>query len=350
MRKLLIVVMLAIMVLASPSAVKADDYITTAAEALQTSRVYIDPDSEYSSAESISRLEGVLYPDDRIVLVILPEDALVGTDMQSLVTTLSEKLGNDRIIGLAVGQELIGYAPMLDSGIAPDKMVRAANVTYDPVTGLIAFTQNMHSWMSNHPLPTATPIPTATPRPEDIARNKQNLRISLIVVICALLVGLAIVVATLRKNTVPIDSETKRYLDQSKEALSNVRTYIDNILTLATKDVRKILEEIYDIAKIEIVDEISEDPSRATAFTVQRFAMDITEFSEVLRFYSQILSKRLRLTSVDPDFQQNVEDIFFPKVKEAVQQIADELDKGDVQKLERLVRSLSNEFRTRGIK
>ncbi len=332
----------------------ADDYITNAANALQNSSVYIDPSSKYSDPEYLSKLKTALKPGDNIVLVMLPEEALSGTDLRTLAQTLSEKLGNQRIIGLAVGEELIGYAPMLDVSVASDQMKRAKNVSNDPVTALITYTQNIHYWVAIYPLPTATPQPTAIPKPKVVQQDGHNQvnRIILLLLIMAsgfIALGSLLLMNSNKKPVAKMSSEKRQYLNNAMDAVRSIEQY-NRVISEngATLTVQRILAEIYLTSMQEIIKEIEEEPSRATTLTVQRFSLDITEFAEVLRIYSQIMSKRVRQSAVSPGFKEHLESNFFPKVRYAIKQIADELDKGDVQKLEDLVRSLSNEFQSRG--
>src|SRR5258706_1517489 len=90
---------------------------------------------------------------------MLPANAEVKlgvADFSAVAARLSEKLGNKRIIGLAVGSDVAGYAPtsILPRGVAVDQMSRANNVSNDPTTALITFAENMHKWEAANPQPT----------------------------------------------------------------------------------------------------------------------------------------------------------------------------------------------------
>lgn len=149
------------------TAVHAGDYVSDAIEALKTSNVYVAPNTEGTDYNTASQLRMFLGASDNIVLVMLPIDALTGTDLYSLAQKISAGLDNQKTIGLAVGRQVIGYSVILPEGVASDKMSRASDVSNDPVTALITFTQNIHTWQANNPeyRPTPTPEPTATPRP-----------------------------------------------------------------------------------------------------------------------------------------------------------------------------------------
>jgi hypothetical protein len=145
--------------------VRAGDYVTDAIEALKTSNVYIAPGTENTDYNTVAKLQTHLREGDNIVLVMLPSEALAGTDMYSIAQKISAGLDNQKTVGLAVGREVIGYSTLLPEGVAFDKMSRADSVSNDPVTALITFTQNIHSWIKDNPLPTPTPVPTAIPTP-----------------------------------------------------------------------------------------------------------------------------------------------------------------------------------------
>jgi len=146
--------------------VYAEDYVSDAAKALQQTTVYVVPGTAGTDIDTASKLQGMLRSDDNIVLVMLPAEAETGTDIYSVVKSLSEKLGNQRTIGLAIGNDVIGYGPLLPSGVAADQMHRADSVSNDPVTALGTFARNMHTWLAAHPQPTPTPQPTPVPTPQ----------------------------------------------------------------------------------------------------------------------------------------------------------------------------------------
>lgn len=152
-----------------PAQVQAQemDYVANAVAALQTSNIYVAPGTSGTDYDTASKLKKLLTDSDRIVLVMLPADALTGSDMYSIAQKISAGLDNQKTIGLAVGDELIGYSPVLLEGVANDKMDRASTVASDPVTALTIFTQNIHTWQTYNPqaTPEPTPEPTPTPRP-----------------------------------------------------------------------------------------------------------------------------------------------------------------------------------------
>lgn len=140
----------------------AEDYISDTVQALQQAPVYVAPGTEDTDKDTAARLQARLSSGDTIVLVMLPASAEIslGEDISATAVRLSEALGNQRIIGLAVGKKAVGYAPTLPSGVAADLMRRANSVSNDPVTALNTFGQNVHRWQADNPQPKPPPPPT----------------------------------------------------------------------------------------------------------------------------------------------------------------------------------------------
>lgn len=161
MRRIAIVAIIATLACMAQSVVFAQDYITEAAQALQHASVYVAPDTEGTDKDTAGKLQARLSKDDNIVLVMLPASAAttLGADATTIAIRLSDELGNRRIIGLAVGNEVVGYAPYLPSGVAADQMRRAKSVSNDPVTALSTYAQNMHIWQAANPQPKPPPAP-----------------------------------------------------------------------------------------------------------------------------------------------------------------------------------------------
>ncbi|MBP7928036.1 hypothetical protein KAZ57_02725, partial [Patescibacteria group bacterium] len=106
----------------APKITHSQDYITDAVEALQTTRVYVAPGTDGTDAYTAGMLLDRLKSDDRLLLVMLPAEAGAETDIFTIASSLSEKLGDQHIIGLAVGREVIGYSKLMPVGAAADKM------------------------------------------------------------------------------------------------------------------------------------------------------------------------------------------------------------------------------------
>jgi len=148
-------VLAAILVLLAPSAALAADPISDAAAGLSHSSVYVAPGTEGTNADTAGLLAARLTANDGIVLVMLPAGATsaLGTDLSAIASALSEKLGGGKIIGLAVGNQVVGFAPSLPANVAADQMHRADSVSNDPITALGTFAQNIHIWQGENPTP-----------------------------------------------------------------------------------------------------------------------------------------------------------------------------------------------------
>ena len=151
-----VIVFFLILVLMAPVKSAFADYISDAVQALEEASVYVSPGTERTNQETASMLQSRLEKDDNIVLVMLPVSATaeLGADPYTIAIRLSEALGDQRIVGVAVGNDVVGYAPTLPEGVASDLMRRADSVSNDPVTALITFTQNVHRWQVENPPPT----------------------------------------------------------------------------------------------------------------------------------------------------------------------------------------------------
>ena len=149
----------ALAILVPCAALAATDYVSNAADGLAHSSVYVAPGTGGTNADTAGKLAARLTTSDNIVLVMLPASAEAdsGLDIATIASKLSDKLGNGKIIGIAVGNKVVGFAPSLPTGVAADQMQRASSVSNDPFTALGTFVQNIHSWQTAHPAPTPAP-------------------------------------------------------------------------------------------------------------------------------------------------------------------------------------------------
>lgn len=154
-----------------------DDYFADIASKLALSPVYVHPEANVP-ADTSGKLRSLLTKNDRISLALLPGEVVEYLAMSpyEIVSRLSEELNHDRILGLAVGTEVVGYARILPDGLADEQMARAAQISNrNPVNALTAYVNYIHKWVAEHnhvlvtptPEPTSTPIPTPTPQPKD---------------------------------------------------------------------------------------------------------------------------------------------------------------------------------------
>ncbi|KKU32581.1 hypothetical protein A3K29_05705 [Candidatus Collierbacteria bacterium RIFOXYB2_FULL_46_14] len=249
--KVLLLFAVALSFLVPRGNVSAGDYVSDAIEALKTSNVYVAPGATGTEYDTQSQLGKFLTPGDNIVLVMLPPEALAGTDLYTIARSISEGLGNQKTVGLAVGREVIGYSVLLPEGVAWDKMQRASSVSNDPVTALITFTQNVHSWLSENPLPTPTPVPTAVPTPRPPVELPKAEDISWPV----WLVMAVFVLGTVIWLSVYVKKNAKRVLRRQSFAplTSKIDVISEKIHDIADGKVRKELQRAIQLA-YELVD------------------------------------------------------------------------------------------------
>jgi len=186
-----------VLALLAQNAVFAGDYITNAVQALRHSPVYVDPNTEGTDGDTAGKLQTRLNSDDNIVLVMLPSTAEteLSADIHTIANRLSEQLGDQHIVGLAVGNKVVGYALSLPSGVAADQMRRAQSVSNDPITALGTFVQNIHLWQKEHPQPTPTPLP----QPLNSSETSLHIKIAA-VLLMIFMIGLALSVVSRRSR------------------------------------------------------------------------------------------------------------------------------------------------------
>ena len=240
-----------------PHGVHAEDYIADAVEALKTSTVYVAPGTAGTDYDTAAKLQSMLRSDDNIVLVMLPMEVGSGTDINTIVRTISDGLGNQRTIGLAVGRDVIGYGPLLPAGVAADQMQRADSVSNDPVTALITFSRNMHSWLDAHPQPkpTATPKPTPTPRPTMapiVLPKAKDVTWPVWAILFVILSGTAALIAIQAKKAAErnkILEAHRRRMDSFKPIQATLNEFQDKLFEVQDSRVRGELEKALLVAQ-----------------------------------------------------------------------------------------------------
>ncbi|MFZ2664557.1 MAG: hypothetical protein WAX66_04310 [Patescibacteria group bacterium] len=268
------IVLAVVLALLLPSVVFAGSYIADAVQALQNAPVYVAPGTEGTDNDTAGKLQMMLRSNDNIVLIMLPAEAEDGTDIYTIASSLSEELGNQYIIGLAVGREVIGYAPMLPSGVAADQMRRADSVSNDSVTALITFTQNIHIWQAENPRPTPTPLPQ---------QSQKASRSWLLWLLVPIVITITIVafVATHRtrdkENTERIHFKAPNQVKGLLALIAKERNQVND------QELKKILGQMcLDIEKY--FESESNDEKKDSLFFNQR----LTEVNEVLKKYIDI--------------------------------------------------------------
>ncbi len=307
-----------------PGLVRAQDYITDAANALTETAVYVAPGTENIDSSAALELKKILTTDDRIVLVILPAIAAEDLDLSPLeiATTLSELLGDQRIIGLAVGDITIGYAPYLPSNVAADMMQRAGEVSRNPVSTLVTFVNYMHGWLAQNPQPKQIPTPVPTPKPSTPSTSTDEggsawQIMAIIPTMSVVLVGGAIYFRRRQLHQVPLSVQDllnhialkreKIHSSNDRHSLKLVEEYTERYFRSTSKDrkgdslffeknladINRYLEEVYLDA--QAYPHFWTDPA-------ERLAVGSRHFSE---FRDHVLSSIRRGTDQKiPEFRQ----------------------------------------------
>ena len=258
----------------------AQDYVADVLQELQATSVYVDPSID-EAVNKRSRLGKILLETDRIVLIMLPGDAVAGTDINTVVSLISSGLGDQYIIGLAVGEDLIAYGPILPSGVVADQMKRAESVSNDSVTALITFAQNIHIWQGKNPMPTPVPTPSPTKAISEQSGGGKNLSwIWLLILVPIAVVVLTFVLKVQRGSD--SDSEKVRFKSprQVRDLLQKIyelRIYVeDSELKSTLKQMCLDVEEYFKSA--------SSDKDKDTKHFYER----LTDVIEVLEKYLDI--------------------------------------------------------------
>jgi len=224
-----IVLLVTLLVFLIPAPVLADDdYVTPVVQGLQESPIYLHPDIEDTNNEIKAGLTNILWDGDYIVLIMLPEEASE-TDINVLVKSISHELENQYVIGLAVGKEVVGHAPMLPLGIDADQMRRANSVSNDPATALITFVQNIHKWQNSNPEPTRQPTQTPVPTPKPPLTETQKKRRFWIIGIPIGVLVVCIVVVIFRTRAKYVLSERHKSLLLTLDEIENLKVKVDGI-------------------------------------------------------------------------------------------------------------------------
>ena len=134
----------------------ADDYLKTVVDGLQEKSVFVDPGVPGTDGNTSSGLESKLQDGDGVILVMVPSTAQI-SDPNSFIQNLGEQLGNDDIIGLAIGDDTYAYSAIMPKGVATDLMDRAESVSTSNEETLVTFTRNVHRYVAEYPSEVPTP-------------------------------------------------------------------------------------------------------------------------------------------------------------------------------------------------
>lgn len=271
-----------VLALIAPYAVLAADYIKDTAEALKLAPVYVAPGTEGTDNDTAGKLQARLNSNDNIVLVMLPTaaEAELEADISTIASRLSEAMGNQRIIGLAVGKNVVGYAPTLPASVAADQMRRARSVSNnDPVTTLGTFTQNVHIWQREHPQPTP---------PLESPSNGISLWFVVLVILISAVIVYAIV-RVFRKDETDLGAENFNVPNQVEDQVNQITQQ-----RILVQDL-ELREALYQICvHVEKYFQLSSKDKKRDALI---FRVRLTEVVKVLVTYIKVQN--------NPDFYNN---------------------------------------------
>lgn len=235
-----IVIVIALLVFFVPP-VLAGDPIADIAQALKQAPVYVDPRAEGTDKDTQGKLLARLNSGDNIVLVMLSAsaEAEIDADITTIASRLSEQLGNQRIIGLAIGRKLVGYAPSLPAGIAADQMRRADSVSNDSQTALITYVQNIRIWMREHSVTTPSPTPKPTPTPVPPVPKKGGAEEALPLAFVIVLIVLAGITWLLVRDVVMVQALLAK-IEEQREQVSDYE--VRQVLQKICSDSRRYLK------------------------------------------------------------------------------------------------------------
>jgi hypothetical protein len=131
----------------------ATDPLNDALAALKQAPVYVAIGTAGTDKDTAGILTRQLTDGDTIVLVMLPASSNTNDSALDFAKKLSDGLGSGRIIGLAIGSDVVAYAPQLPAGVPSDLMNRAVSVSTTTAETLGTFVRNVHDWQAAHPQP-----------------------------------------------------------------------------------------------------------------------------------------------------------------------------------------------------
>ena len=217
-------IVLTLLSLAAP-AYAEDDSVEQAIEGLNSSNVYVEPGTPGTTDQTASTLQTKLTSDDGIILVMIPES---DEPITQIAKEIDDATGNDSIIGLAVGDDVIGYSTALPEGVAADLMVKADNVSTSTVEALGTFARRTHTYESQNPDIFDPPPPPGKPATEDGMAVWPFVLIGLLIA-----AGIATAVSLKRRS----DNQLETVIENVRfnETPDEVRDRINEVLRLRSR-------------------------------------------------------------------------------------------------------------------
>ncbi len=297
----------------------ADDSVDQAIEELDSSSVYVEPGTPGTDDQTEATLASKLQPNDGIILVMIPQS---DEPIRQIAQELDDATGNDSIIGLAVGDEVIGFSSALPEGKAADLMRRADNVSTNPVEALGTFTRTMHTYQVQNPEVFDPPEPPGSKADDSIVMP--TIAFIIVLVIGIIIAAIAIrrrlygtnqQYDTVRFNQTPDSVRRKMndildYREQVQEpaivtSLTNIGKYTeayfrnarqqDNGEYKGTKAILRYLPELDSVVAryIKIQNEPQFNRSASTR---------LAEYSRAIQALEQFMLEQVRSANADDEF------------------------------------------------
>lgn len=292
----LIVVVLSLLI---PGPAHAGDYISDAVEALKTSSVYVAPGTPGTDYNTPAQLGVFLDSETNVVLVMLPPEAIDGTDVLTIARRISDGLNNQKTIGLSVGNQTIGYSVLLPEGVASDLMSRADSVSNNTVTALTAFSRNVQLWLIRNPQPTPIPTPKPTPTPIKLPKASDvSWPVWLLIVAFIIVMGFMFFS---RAKKAARRSLRRRSLGPLEVTIRKIRSDVDEI---RDRQIKKDLERACQLALglLEILQQ-SDEP---LGYTEAKFPGLLDNMERQIKAY---LRHELGTIPLKPDMLVNVRNL-----------------------------------------
>jgi len=240
-RRLVSVVLGLLAVFLTASAAQASTDVDDIIQALQESPVYVADGIEGTNSNTANVLMGQLSEDDNIVLVMLPSDeAATPEAIERIADQISDGLGGEYIVGVAVGDTYDADADSFPSGVADELMRKADSVSQNPIDTLGTFVRNVHDWVRSHPEAVA-------PSPETAGGSDITVLFITIPIALVLSVVVTFVVRAARRRVrEEVQYNGPRQLRETIRNLMNISKRIkDNQMRDAIEEVCKYTEAYF---------------------------------------------------------------------------------------------------------
>jgi hypothetical protein len=159
MRRLIICIVCCMcwVVIGSGTAHGADAVDAAITQLTAGARVYVEPGTPGTTADTTAKLQQALTENDHIVLVMLPADSSSTVSLDQIALRIDTATKHQLIVGVTRGTEASGYSMLMPHGVASDAMTRAQSIAPNQTEALLTYARLIHNWQAAHPSPTASP-------------------------------------------------------------------------------------------------------------------------------------------------------------------------------------------------